>query len=90
MDRGGEWTEVVSRQTWLVDRRCEWTEVVNDQRWRVDRGGEWTEVVTWKMCHTVPPQQIDVEKQWNIKTNGSIETCIILYQHAYPEKTDIL
>ena len=27
MDRGGEWTEVVSGQRWQVDRGGEWTEV---------------------------------------------------------------
>ena len=33
MDRGGEWTEVVSGQRWWVDRDGEWTEVVSGQRW---------------------------------------------------------
>ena len=32
MDRGDEWTEVVSRQRWCVDRGGEWTEVVSGQR----------------------------------------------------------
>ena len=32
MDRGGEWTEVVSEQRWRVDRGDEWTEVVSGQR----------------------------------------------------------
>ena len=40
MDRGDEWTEVVSGQ------RCKWTEVASGQRWRVDGSGEWTEVVS--------------------------------------------
>ena len=29
MDRGDEWTEVVSGQRWLVDRGGEWTEVTS-------------------------------------------------------------
>ena len=29
MDRGGELTEVMSGQRWLVDRGDEWTEVVS-------------------------------------------------------------
>ena len=33
MDRGGEWTEVVSGQRWRVDRGGEWTEVTSGQRW---------------------------------------------------------
>ena len=32
MDRGGEWTEVVSGQKFRVDRGGEWTEVVSGQR----------------------------------------------------------
>ena len=33
MDRGGEWTEVVSGQRWRVDNSGEWTEVTSGQRW---------------------------------------------------------
>ena len=42
MDRGDEWTELVSGQSsrWRVDRGDEWTEVASGQRWQVDRGGE--------------------------------------------------
>ena len=32
MDRGGEWTEVVSGQRWRVDRVHEWTMVMSGQR----------------------------------------------------------
>ena len=32
MDRGDEWTEVMSGQRWLVDRGGGWTEVVSGQR----------------------------------------------------------
>ena len=32
MDRGDEWTEVVSGQRWRVDRGGELTEVVSGQR----------------------------------------------------------
>ena len=32
MDRGGEWTEVVSGQRWSVDRGGQWTEVVSGQK----------------------------------------------------------
>ena len=32
MDRGDEWTEVVSGQRWLVDRGDEWTEVTSGLR----------------------------------------------------------
>ena len=32
MDRGGEWTEVVSGQRWSVDRDEERTEVMSGQR----------------------------------------------------------
>ena len=33
MNRGGEWTEVVSGQRWGLDRGGERTEVVSGQRW---------------------------------------------------------
>ena len=32
MDRGDEWTELMSGQRWQVDRGDEWTEVVSGQR----------------------------------------------------------